>query len=1027
MIRSKRLHAAQHALLLALCALVHIGCANLRLPAIDPYGRRIFLPRPAFTTLNTPRRGGILPQPAFVAPPPPEECSPANGTSELWPSCEREWPLIDRLFGPVEDEPCYQTVDCVPSGYTALCVPLTTVDCLPVCPPYGPYQAILCDPCATTSPQIQPAVVLPSQQTTVAPLATAPAIASSAVPVTALPRDVAYTGAPGTRGVYAARLQLNPARLVAPVGREVILRAGLCGDDGYLIRKQPIEWSLSQDSVGSFVEVDEFAKPLWRRLFRRPPTKTSGAYAIGRTSTAAQVLTRGTADTSDDVWLAEGQTWISVTSASEGVSHVSAVAPTAAGWAERRQTATIHWVDGQWTFPPPSFASAGTSRRITTHVTRASSGAPIAGWIVRYEILDTTAAGSDRRVLEVPTDTLGNATVEVTPLTGQPGVTQIQVQVIRIGRPGDLERLVVGEGTTSITWTTTAEVPPTTGITPPTTLPGTTYPSPTFPTPSLSTPRLPVSVSGPQTAEVGGLATYQVDFVNRSQSTISNAQIAMPIPRGMDYVSSEPAGNLFGDEIRWPLGDIQPQGGGILRADFRVISAGQMDICARARVDGVDAGDDCVFTQASDTQTPPLAVQNRLGVRISGPETARVGERVAFTVTVTNLSNQPLPQVLLRDEFDAGLGHVEGGSPIEWAISQLGANQSRDLPLRFTVLGPGQHCHTVTVTSGDGSRATARACIRGDDAGGPLTPAPGAAPSSSDPFSSGAPSSGIPIADSVVVDVQAPAAKRVGEIAVIEIRVRNTGSSALTGIQLTDEFSPALFPEQATDGYDRNQVANNRLVWDIPIINPGAEIAFQVQARCRSANPSACHSVNVRTASGINKSDVACVRIDANTSFNNTSLNTSFRPEHGGPLDANRPVHNWPPHTSRRPASGGLRVTVSDLGDPARVNERLTYIVMIHNDRDVSDRDVVLTITLPEGARFETSINPPMIRARNATPDGRTVEFLPLAELRASESATYRIVATSARTGTGTFRAEVTSARAGVPSVVTEDTTFFAQ
>jgi hypothetical protein len=82
---------------------------------------------------------------------------------------------------------------------------------------------------------------------------------------------------------------------------------------------------------------------------------------------------------------------------------------------------------------------------------------------------------------------------------------------------------------------------------------------------------------------------------------------------------------------------------------------------------------------------------------------------------------------------------------------------------------------------------------------------------------------------------------------------------------------------------------------------------------------------------------------------------------------------------------------------------------------------------LPEGAQFETSINPPMIRARNATPDRRTVEFLPLAELRAGESATYRIVATSVRTGIGTFRAEVTSARAREPVIVTEDTTFFAQ
>jgi uncharacterized repeat protein (TIGR01451 family) len=504
------------------------------------------------------------------------------------------------------------------------------------------------------------------------------------------------------------------------------------------------------------------------------------------------------------------------------------------------------------------------------------------------------------------------------------------------------------------------------------------------------------------------VASYQVDFSNLGQSAIGNGQIAMAVPRGMQYVSSDPAGNQFGDEIRWSLGSVPPQVRGTLRVDFRVTSPGQNDVCARASADGVAAGDDCVFTQASDTATPTPAVQNRLAVRISGPETARVGERVRYTITATNLSNETLPRVLLRDDFDSGLGHVQGASPIEWATS-LGPNESRDLPLNFTVLIPGQHCHNVTVTSGDGSRATARACLNGVAAGaGGATSAPsGGAPVGGDPFGVGSndgTDSGVSVADSIEVDVRAPAAIRVGEPAFIEIRLRNTSSAVLTGLQVTDEFNPALYPDKATDGYDMDQVASNRLVWNLPSLNPGAETVLTVQARGRGPSNSACHSVTVRSPSGINKGDVACVRIDGGVSLNLT-----------------------PASTSLRLPTGGLRLTVSDLGDPARVNERITYVVMIHNDRDVSDQEVVLTITLPEGSQFETSINPPMIRARNSTPDRRTVEFLPVAELRAGESATYRIVATSATTGPGLFRAQVTSARASVPVVVTEETTFFVE
>ncbi len=515
-------------------------------------------------------------------------------------------------------------------------------------------------------------------------------------------------------------------------------------------------------------------------------------------------------------------------------------------------------------------------------------------------------------------------------------------------------------------------------------------------------------ISGPQAAEVGSLATYQVDFANLGQATIGNGQITMAVPRGMEYVSSNPAGNQFGGEIRWPLGSVGPQVRGTLQVDFRVTNPGRIDVCARASADGVAGGDDCVFTEASDTATPTPAVQNRLGVRISGPESAGVGERVRFTINVTNLSSEPLPRVLLRDDFDAGLGHVQGASPIEWATS-LAPNESRDLPLNFTVLLPGQHCHTVTVTSGDGSRATARACLNGAPAGagGAITAPPGGAPVGSDPFGGGSSdgmNSGVSVADSIEIGVQAPAAIRVGEPAFIEIRLRNTGTTVLTGLQVTDEFNPALYPEHATDGYDMDEVANNRLVWNLPSLNPGAETVLTVQARGRGPSDSACHSVTVRSPSGINRGDVACVRIDGDVSLNLAPANTTFRP----------PI-------------GGLRVTVADLGDPARVNDRITYVVMIHNDRDVSDQEVVLTITLPEGSQFETSINPPMIRARNSTPDRRTVEFLPLAELRAGESATYRIVATSTTTGPGLFRAEVTSARASVPVVASEETTFFAQ
>ena len=124
------------------------------------------------------------------------------------------------------------------------------------------------------------------------------------------------------------------------------------------------------------------------------------------------VLNRGTADPSDDVQLRDGEAWISVTSPTEGTSLVTAMAPVVEAWNRRKATATIYWIDAQWIFPPPTSAATGTSQTLTTTVTRRTDGTPIAGWQVRYEILDRGAAGfapDGAEAVEVTTNELGQA------------------------------------------------------------------------------------------------------------------------------------------------------------------------------------------------------------------------------------------------------------------------------------------------------------------------------------------------------------------------------------------------------------------------------------------------------------------------------------------------------------------------------------------------------------------------------------------------------------------------------------------
>ncbi len=331
-------------------------------------------------------------------------------------------------------------------------------------------------------------------------------------PPATLPPRTAPTGVPG-------KITINPSRMIAPVGSEVVLVGGLCGEDGYLITQQPIEWMLSQDSVGQFVEVSD-QDALWCRS-----KKLSAGYAITRTSTRSQVVTRGTPSVTDDIVQRQGQCWVSLTSASEGTSYITAVASKGATWPQRRQSATIYWIDAQWAFPSPAAVSAGQPYTLSTSVKRTATGAPVAGFIVRYEIVDGTPAvlgPGGATAIEVRTDENGLANAALQPTTNQPGVTQVRIQVIRPADPNsDAPRTQLGEGFTSITW---------------------------------SAPGLALQATGPQVGAVGSTLVYRLEVHNPGDIPSRNVVVSDVLPPSLSFISSNPPAQNFGNRAEWQLG-----------------------------------------------------------------------------------------------------------------------------------------------------------------------------------------------------------------------------------------------------------------------------------------------------------------------------------------------------------------------------------------------------------------------------------------------------------------------------------------
>ncbi len=797
-------------------------------------------------------------------------------------------------------------------------------------PPAPPECVVPFDPTATVAvPGLQPAPFIQP-----APLIQ-PAPAVQAAPVATpqpAPRTLFQNQASGT-------LKLTPGRIVAPVGSEVVLTAGVCGDDGYFIRGQSLEWSLSQESVGNFVEVSDGERRLLRRIFHQRSEKLSNNFAIGSTLPRAELITRGTPTPNDDAWVLSGQGWLSLTSATEGTSTVNVHAPEVQDWGRRRQTARVHWVDVQWNFPPSAVISAGQSHVLETVVTRASNSSALAGWIVRYEIVGTDAAAgfepTGGTVVEQITDAAGRSAVSIMPKTNQFGATQVRVQIIRpAGGSGD-PAFAVGEGWTSVTW---------------------------------SAPGLAVNVTGPAEGGMESDLTYRIDVSNPGSMSLRNVVVTDRPSTGLQVVSSQPAGTPFGSRHEWRIAELAPQTSQSILVNCRATMRGVQQFCATATAEGGVQADGCAQTQI---------FQEAIRLRMSGPQQAEVGDEVTFFIEITNQSDQPLTNLVFTDTFSEGLRQVDGlVSPIEKSIDELPPGEISRISIVFEVLEGGELCHTLNLTADGGHAAQGRSCVTAAD--NRPAPQPG-----------------------IQTTITGPPQSHVGEQAPYVISVTNTGNVPLTNVQARFDFSPALAPRTAAERHVWDQ---GGLLWRdvISTLAVGQTKQIEVTCECLQINPAAQAHSSVSATPNV-----------TDTATTTTSIQAAPHIPRTIPRGEGDPVPGRQPF----PASGELKVTVSDLRDPIRLGSESKYLITITNDRNISDQAINVTIKVSEQMEITRVAGIPgkaPVAARSISPDARTAEIARIEELRSGERIDFHVFTRGIALGEAVFEVSVTSTQSAL-------------
>ncbi|MGL4943259.1 MAG: hypothetical protein ACRC46_08705 [Thermoguttaceae bacterium] len=343
-----------------------------------------------------------------------------------------------------------------------------------------------------------------------------------------------FHGAGGSGGVARPTSPIEgpavvatPNEQIAPLGSEVIIVASYLGTGDNLITNEPIEWAI--DGVGHIIAFDtgSVCDPLHADL--RKAKKGTEKSALTKTSAVYQFLTRGTPETSDDIQILRGQTWVSINSTREGTSNVTVTGTTMKDWSRRSDRAIIHWVDAEWELPRTTIAAVGSSRILTTTVRRKTDGSPRANWVVRYEIIGGPAATLDgnAQVQEVVTNSQGQATVELKQTEMKQGTSTVAVSIIRPAGIDDGEkRITVGRETIRQTWASG-------GV-------------------------LTIQTQGPRQIKLGEEANYTLTITNAT-GVATPARVWLPLSPVVQFVRSTPQPVSLGELVQWELAAIPPQ------------------------------------------------------------------------------------------------------------------------------------------------------------------------------------------------------------------------------------------------------------------------------------------------------------------------------------------------------------------------------------------------------------------------------------------------------------------------------------
>jgi uncharacterized repeat protein (TIGR01451 family)/gliding motility-associated-like protein len=411
--------------------------------------------------------------------------------------------------------------------------------------------------------------------------------------------------------------------------------------------------------------------------------------------------------------------------------------------------------------------------------------------------------------------------------------------------------------------------------------------------------------------QAGGEILYTISVFNGGPDAATNVTVTDALPVGTSFVSATNGGTFQSGTVTWLFPSIGPGQTEVLTVRV-LVNLGVVEGTKLINKADASSADDPASPKTSNNAevTVLQGIMPILNItKSANVPTVRLGDRIIYTISVTNSGNAFATGVNVRDVLPAGTafvstdrGGVHSNGTVNWSIGLLSPGQT--LVITLEVLVNGNFVGNEVITN------TARV----------TSPSDPSTPKDSNPAN-------VIVEEvkpeiSITKKANAPTVFA-GEFISYTIEVSNIGTGPATNVTVTDQLPTGTFFISASNSVTHNA---GLVTWTLGTINPGNTVSINLVVQVGLTVPNGTIIINgVRAQSP----DIAA------------------------------PVLNQPDPDNEVIVVSLPELTVSKLAAAPKVNpgNNITYTITVSNLGTANATNVSVTDVLPTGTTFVSASN----------------------------------------------------------------------